>query len=131
MKSPSLSPSVSGVLGHKFDDVHLFAGHEATPVSTMQQLHSSQRKRARGSPSTSRHVRGTHKTTRRQAQGVLAAVEAEHGDAHAVADARGVLESELRHERDAPGEERKCTTEFEDRLAFFELEVTPSFHVGE
>ena len=44
LKSPSLSPGVSGALGHKFDGVHMFAGHEATPVSTMQQLHSSQRK---------------------------------------------------------------------------------------
>ena len=59
------------------------------------------------------------------------AVEAEHGDARAGADARAVLESELGHEHATPGEERKCTTEFEDRLAFFELEVTPSFHVGE
>ena len=35
---------VSGALAHKFDGVHLFAGHEGAPVPTKEQPRSAQLK---------------------------------------------------------------------------------------
>ena len=112
-------------LAHKFDGVHLFAGHEGAPVPAKQQPRDPQRKELEDLQA--RLITSEAHTRQREGklEDVRATAEAELDDAHIVADA-SVLESELEHEHAPLEEEHRRTTELEDCLVFLELEVASS-----
>ena len=124
--SPVSTRSGAGALAHKFDGVHLFAGHEGAVVPTRLQTRGAQQKELEDLQARLDASKDRARRREAELEDARAVAEAELEDARAAADARAALESELEQEHAALEQERKRATELEACLAFLELEVESS-----
>jgi hypothetical protein len=128
--SPTSSAGSPGVLTHKFDGAHLFAGHEGAVVPSKR---GAQRKdleelqaRLDASEARTRQREVELEDARATAEAEFQEGRAAAAAAADLADARAAAESELKQEHVALERERRRANELESRLALLELELESS-----